>query len=290
MSRTLAFALHSGAGNTFAVATSTELGGRAGSLVAREVCRERGLDGLLEVRPVKAAEGCELRMVVWNADGSRAEACGNGLRCVAAFARERGLVASDRMRVVTDVGPREVELVRPRDVGTGRAVAARASLGHPTLVERAARIELGAGAVLAALVDVGNPHCVVFGAERELERLPQLGPALASHPLFAQGTNVELAWVEPVDGPFPARWGSSPGLLRSRIRARVFERGVGETAACGTGAVAVAFAAGELGLATLPAAVALPGGTLEVALDERGEAWLAGPIEDGSTPPRTERP
>jgi len=261
-------ALLHGAGNAFAVATTRELGGRGPAAVAREVCAARGLDGLLEVRP-READG-DVRMVVWNADGSRPETCGNGLRCVALFARERGLVAGDRMKVETDCGTREVELLR----AAGRVVRARAGLGPGRVLERAARLPLeGQGEVVAVLVDVGNPHCVVFVDAAGLARLGTLGPLLARHARFPAGANVELALApsEPV-----------PCERALPIRARVWERGVGETAACGTGAAAVAVAAAETGRGTWPLAVALPGGLLEIDCDGRGELWLTGPVAHGT--------
>lgn len=251
-------AILEGAGNVFAVATSEELAGRSAAELARAWCAEERLDGLLEVRA--PARGGDVGMVIWNADGSRAEACGNGLRCVALFARERGLAAADRLRVETDGGTRAVELLRR----AGAVVGARANLGAARIVEREAEIPLAGGApVRAVLVDVANPHCVVFVAQGELGRITALGPLLARHQRFSAGTNVELA---------------APGPGAGRFTARVFERGVGETAACGTGAAAIAVAAAETGRGTLPLAVALPGGILEVDRDRQGEVWLTGPV------------
>ena len=251
-----------GAGNVFAVATAAELG-RAQADVARGLCSARGLDGLLEVRP--AGSGGDLGMVIWNADGSRAEACGNGLRCVALFARERGLVETDRMLVETDCGARTVELLRR---GEG-VVAARAQLGPTRVVDLAASLEWRPGErVEAVLVDVGNPHCVVFVGPEGLSRLDELGPALTWHASFPAGTNVELA---------------VPAATGLPIRARVWERGVGETAACGTGAAAIAVAAEETGRGALPAVVELPGGRLEVERGNDGEVWLSGARQAGTT-------
>jgi diaminopimelate epimerase len=257
-------AILAGAGNLFAVATSEELAGRPAAEVAREWCLREGLDGLLEVRP--AAGDGDVGMVIWNADGSRAEACGNGLRCVALFARERGLAPGDRLRVETDGGTRAVELLRRG----GAVIGARASLGRARILESQTEIPLAAGApVRAVLVDVTNPHCVVFVAQDELGRITELGPALARHPRFPAGTNVELA---------------APGPGAARFTARVFERGVGETAACGTGAAAIALAAAETGRGALPLAVVLPGGTLEVDRDREGQVWLTGPVASGRRP------
>jgi diaminopimelate epimerase len=257
-------AILAGAGNLFAVATSAELAGRPAAEVARAWCAREGLDGLLEVRP--AARGGDVGMVIWNADGSRAEACGNGLRCVALFARERGLAAADRLRVETDGGTRAVELLRRG----GAVVGARASLGRARILDSEAEIPLAAGApVRAVLVDVTNPHCVVFVAPGELGRITALGPLLARHARFPAGTNVELA-------------AAGPGA--ARFTARVFERGVGETAACGTGAAAIAVAAAETGRGALPLAVGLPGGVLEVDRDLQGEVWLTGPVANARGP------
>jgi diaminopimelate epimerase len=268
VTRALLPAVLAGAGNVFAVLTVDELGGRPASALARELCAARGLDGLLEVRaPDGSAGGAagDLRMVIWNADGSRAEACGNGLRCVALFARERGLVAGDRVLVETDCGTRAVELLR--GTGPGRpVVAARACLGRARVLAVNERLELdGEPAPLeVALVDVGNPHCVLFVARPELARLERLGPALATHARFPAGTNVELACVDGRPGP---------------ITARVWERGVGETQACGTGAAAIALAAEATGRAALPAEIALPGGLLTIDRDDEGLVHLTGPVE-----------
>jgi diaminopimelate epimerase len=195
-------------------------------------------------------------MVIHNADGSRPEACGNGLRCVARFAREHDLAASDLVRVETDAGPRRVQLVRQ----DGEPRHARAWLGLARVLVERERLDAGAQSVEATLVDVGNPHCVVFVADERAAPLERLGPLLERHPRFPAGTNVE----------FVARRGG-------RLVARVWERGVGETAACGSGACAAAVAAAALGLEQLPLEVELPGGRLLVDRDESGEVLLEGP-------------
>ena len=260
MTRPFDFARIEGAGNVFAVMTGAELAARAARAradrrgpaeLARELCAEHGLDGLLEVRP--AGEGGDVRMVIWNADGTRPEACGNGLRCVALFARGAGLVSADRLVVETDRGPRVVELLRER----GEIARARAELGVARVLEPELDLELpgglrgpdGRSRVRCVHVDVGNPHCVIFVDEPGLDALEVLGPALVAHPHFPDGTNVELARCANHEDP---------------VRARVWERGVGETAACGTGAAAIAVAAEATGRGRLPLRVALPGGVLEV--------------------------
>lgn len=257
-------AIMAGAGNTFAVIDARDaapFGER--EVLARRWCAQppghsglRALDGVLFVEPGAAGEDC--RMVVHNADGSRPQTCGNGLRCVARFARESGLVASDRLRVGTDAGAREVELLRSR----GELVGARAEMGPPRSIERDVELVGAFGAVRATLVDMGNPHCVLFVDDERRAPVAELGAALERHPRFPQRTNVEFAAER--DG----RW-----------YLRVWERGVGETAACGSGACATTVAAVLAGRARSPLELRLVGGVLRVEWDGRGEVWLSGPCE-----------
>jgi diaminopimelate epimerase len=211
----------------------------------------RQLDGVLAM---ETCAGADVRMVVYNADGSRPEACGDGLLCVAAHA------AGERdgpVGVVTDSGARRVEVRSP----TAEGRPARGSLGPARVVETDVELELGSTSVRATLVDVGNPHCVLFVDELSDALVAELGPALERHERFANGTNVEL--VETAD---------------DALRARVWERGVGETRACGTGACALAAAAVESGRATWPVRVDYPGGRLVVDRADDGEVWMEGTV------------
>jgi len=250
--------LLSGAGNRFAV-----LDGFVEPLppdpaqLARELCGPgSGLDGLLLALP--PSEGGACRMVVYNADGSRPEMCGNGLRCVAKLAVEHGHVDAAPFVIETDAGPRLARV----ELRAGRVVMATIHMGRPVLVERAARLEVDGRAQLAALVEVGNPHCVLFVDDVERAPVESLGPRLERHARFPRGTNVEFL-----------------ELGSARARLRVWERGVGETAACGSGACAAAFAAVAHGLAQWPVTLELPGGTLRVDHDGAGGVLLTGPVE-----------
>lgn len=213
----------------------------------------RALDGVLVLAP--AREPGAVSMQVFNADGSRAEACGNGLRCLARFARELGHASADVVRVETDAGPRRVELLRTAD----EPLRARASMGVVRVDARGFELALAGHTLTAWGVDVGNPHCVIFVEELERAPLAVLGAALQVHERFPGGVNVELVRVH-----------------GARLELRVWERGVGETAACGTGACAAAFAAHATGRVRLPAAVELAGGPLVVGRDADGEAWIEG--------------
>jgi diaminopimelate epimerase len=246
---------YSAAGNRFAVVDAFErLPGDLPGL-ARGLCARHGLDGLLVgARPER---GGDCRMLVYNRDGSRAEACGNGLRVLARWAFE---TAHGGMELVveTDSGPRRVvSFVRGREV-----VIARAELGVPRLVARHEGLELGGEALGVTLVDLGNPHCVVFVADVARAPVASLGSTIENHARFPHRINV--SFVECAAG---------------RLLVRTWERGVGETAACGTGVGASAVAALAHGRVRAPVEVGTRGGRLQVDWDGRGVLALTGPVE-----------
>jgi len=261
MSARVEMTVMAGAGNTFGVFDAR---GEAPSVdrveLAQRVCAappaECGvakLDGLLFV---EADADADARMVIHNADGSRPEACGNGLRCVARFAREHGFAASDTLRIATDAGVREVELLREG----GQIVGARAQMGAPREIERDVELSGAFGSVRATLVDMGNPHCVLFVDDERTAPVHELGAALERHARFPRRTNVEFA-----------------AFREGSVQLRVWERGVGETAACGTGACATAVAALLADRAKSPVALQLPGGRLTVDWEGEGDVRLTGP-------------
>ena len=185
-----------------------------------------GADGLIILRPDTDAD---VRMEMYNADGSRAQMCGNGIRCVAHLARDHGHVGGDVVRVATDAGPREVILLDG---------AARVSMGRPALDPGSVPVKLAGASVIGQEVDVldrrfaitcvsmGNPHAVIFVEDVESFEVGRYGAALETSALFPERANV--AFVQ-VIGP-------------DRVRQRTWERGSGETMACGTGACAVCVA------------------------------------------------
>jgi len=199
-----------------------------------------GADGLLVVSP-----GSPIVMDYWNADGSSAEMCGNGLRCVARYAHDRGWADSAEFDVDTPAGIRRVrvgdELV---EVEIG-----------PTLIEGEETID---GEVYR-LVDTGNPHAVRVVEELDAIDLAEVGPLVAGQAGFDAGCNVELVVL---DG--------------DEVTMRVWERGVGETLACGTGMVAAAAVA--LDGADGVIRVHVPGGEGQVEIRDK-VAWLTGPAE-----------
>ena len=208
--------------------------------------RRRGIgaDGVLVVTPVDRGT---VAMDYWNADGSAAEMCGNGLRCVARYAVDRGLVDGTEFVVETAVGPRRVS------VGED---SVRAQLGPaaPTGTD----VEVAGYTLTPAAV--GNPHAVAFVPDCGQITVAADGPAIETAPVFPEGTNVSFATVVSPD----------------RIDLRVWERGAGETLACGTAAAASVAVALDRGLTGSAVRVGLPGGPLDVEILD-GEAWIEGP-------------
>ena len=262
----LRFSKMHGIGNDFVVADATRSSLPDAGQVRRLADRREGVgcdQVLMAVPPTDP--GHDLGVVIFNADGSRAEQCGNGMRCMAVFARERGLVASDEIRFETLGG---CVLAR---IGGGGSVRVR--MGVPRLepgeIPIAAsgratsyRLDVGGEEVRFAAVSMGNPHAVVRVPDVKAAPVARLGAALQSHPFFPEGVNVGFA--EP--------------LGRDRLRLRVFERGVGETRACGSGACAAVVAGRLSGELDADTRVELPGGALEIRWGGEGEAvWLTGP-------------
>ena len=222
-----------------------------------------GGDGLIMLAPSHAAD---IRMEMYNADGSRGDMCGNGIRCVARLAHERGLVRANPMIVETDAGLKTVEL----KLEGGRVVAATVDMGEPILEGRDIPVN-ASGRIIDYPLDVdgeyeqitavsmGNPHCVTFVGDDAIFKLADadfaaLGRKFEHHPFFPRRVNTEF--VLPVS--------------RHRLRMRVWERGSGETWACGTGACATLVAAVLTGHSERSATVQLRGGNLEIEWREDG--------------------
>jgi diaminopimelate epimerase len=244
--------------------------------------RHRGVgsDGiLLRCWPSGAVSDAITRMRIFNPDGSESEMCGNGIRIFARYMEATGAVEPGaEFTVETLAGP-----ITPRLLGDGmvRVDMGRARFSSLNIDLEATGVALGEGVVDAVLgaagcsfrytfVDVGNPHCIILVDDPAEVDLPTIGAAIERHPLFPNRVNVEFIRAE-ADGS---------------VRMRVWERGVGETQACGTGATAVGAAAVRLGLTSSPVTVHLPGGDLVIevgAEDEAGDGWRVfktGPAEE----------
>jgi len=229
--------------------------------LARMLCARHtglGADGLIlyGMRPGGA------RMRLWNADGSPSELSGNGLRCLAALvAREQGLDPADpsraTLRVDTTAGLKTLDLLAV----TGARYTFRAAMGAPTDLRQAV-IDVKGEPVSVVLLGVGNPQCIVLGPLPDQARFRAVGGALAVHPAFPEGTNVEFVQVDAAD----------------RVRILIWERGVGPTTSSGTGSSASAVAAAAFGGADRSVDVVAPGGTQRVEWREDG-IYLTGAAE-----------
>ena len=229
-------------GNDFLYVPRSEIGGIAEAAFAREVCDRRtgvGADGLIVYQSTQ--EGAS--MTLWNADGSRAEVSGNGVRALAALLLRRDDSSNACVAIETDAGVRR--LTRLERNGVRQTF--RSSMGLPS---EPVQISIAAGAesVQAVSLQIGNPQCVILGALPDVDRFRRLGEALERHPMFPDGTNVEFAEVE------------SP----TRVRILIWERGVGPTQSSGTGSCAALVAAAAFGGATHEAEVVAPGGAQRV--------------------------
>jgi diaminopimelate epimerase len=253
---------HEGAGNDFLVVLDPDDAIRFSVAQVRLLADRRrgiGADGIIRVGPGR--DGCDLSMELRNADGSEAEMSGNGIRCLGQAAVDAGLVSPPRFTVATAGGSRTVEYTPSDAPGWASASVdmGPARLGPDQPQEFDDR--------RARTVDVGNPHLVLLGPDTAAVDIAELGPKLQA--AFSGGINIEWITVDHDEG----------GEL---LDFRVWERGVGETLACGTGSVAAAAAARSWAVVRGEGTVRVrnPGGILEVTLgvDEGASTLLAGPV------------
>ncbi len=224
-----------------------------------------GADGTIRVTTGDAAP---VFMDYRNADGSVAEMCGNGIRCLAKYCFDRGLLVGTEAKIETRAGVRHVSVARGLD---GRVCEVTVDMGPPVFTPAEVPVRAVGERALAhavtvdgdvhtvAAVGMGNPHAVLVVDDPAASPVPTLGPRIETHGDFPHGTNVEFVAVR---GP-------------RELDMRVWERGVGETLACGTGACAAAVALAELGLTERAVDVRLPGGTLHI--DYRDTVLMTGP-------------
>jgi len=236
--------------------------------LALKLCERRfsvGADGLLLVENSSVAD---VKMRIFNADGSEAEMCGNGIRCFAKYCYENNIARKKELTVETLAGIKQIWLT----VKGGTVEAVKVDMGAPTL-ERSKLPMVGTGTCVnedlqvngekyrVTCLSVGNPHCVIFVDSVDDFPMQQIGPKIENHKFFPKKINVEFAQV----------------LNRKTVKVRVWERGCGETLACGTGACATVAAGNILGKVDSKVTVHLVGGDLEV--EYAGHLFLRGPAE-----------
>lgn len=227
-----------------------------------------GSDGLVLIAPSTVAD---FRMEMYNADGSRAEICGNASRCVGKYVYEHGMTRRMQITLETDAGIKSLRLTLEGD----KVSRVQVDMGEPVTECDRVPCLLGSGVVTQCSIRVldrtfaitpvsmGNPHGVIFLSEPvETFDVRRYGPVLEQHPAFPEKVNIEFVNV------------LSPG----RLRMRVWERGSGVTLACGTGACATLVAASLCGLAQRRATVVLDGGELDIEWNEAsGHVYMTGP-------------
>lgn len=243
--------------------------------LARRMCDRRtgvGADGLIFLSRPRVEADVQMRM--WNADGSRSPNCGNGLRCVAKLAYERGWACTNPMRIQTDAGVLSVRLtIEP----PGRVALVRVDMGTPIFEPAKIPVALPGQRILQAplplpgqilsmtCVSMGNSHAVIFVDALADVPLHEWGPQIERHPLFPDRVNAHFAVVE----------------SRERISMISWERGAGPTQACGTGACAVAVAANLTGQADRAVTVRPPGGELQIEWREDNDhVFMTGPAAE----------
>lgn len=223
-----------------------------------------GFDQLLVVETYSGEEA-DFRYRIFNADGSEVEHCGNGSRCFARFVYDQGLTQKTSIPVMTKSGRIVLDLQDSNLVKVNMGIPRLEPAEIPFIFQQRQMlytVEIGQNSVQLAAVSMGNPHAVLQVADTETAPVALLGPTLESHPLFPKRVNVGFMQI----------------INPQQIRLRVFERGVGETRACGTGACAAAVAGRLQGLLAEQVQVDLPGGRLQIAWQGEGQpVYMTGP-------------
>ena len=220
-----------------------------------------GSDGMIFITPASSA-AADFTMRIFNADGSEARMCGNGIRCVGKYVYDKGLTDKTSIDIDTLSGIKHLVL----QIQDGKACGATVSMGHVTVSDELP-IPIGscdeASSLVCTPVNVGNPHAVFFVPDAEAVPLAVLGPRIEHHESFPGGVNAEFVQV----------------LSSHELRMRVWERGSGITLACGTGACASVAAAVSKGYCPKeePIAVQLDGGALQITVQANGEVFMTGP-------------
>jgi diaminopimelate epimerase len=229
-----------------------------------------GADGLILITPSDKADA---RMIMYNADGSMAEMCGNGIRCVAKFVYDHNICRKPILNIESGTGIKEITVT----VEKGRVTQARVNMGLPILRPGDIPIKPGLeNLVLAPInidgdhfqftaVSMGNPHCIIYVDDIRTFPVDKIGPKIESHPFFPRKTNVEFVQV----------------LSFNEVRQRTWERGSGETLACGTGASAVCVAGVLTGRTGRRLTNHLSGGILVLEWENAGApVFMTGPCEE----------
>ncbi len=222
-----------------------------------------GGDGVILISPSKIADA---RMDMYNSDGTAGAMCGNGVRCVAKFVHDHGIARKDEIAIETDGGLKRIRVIE-KDAA-GNATWLRVDMGEPAYGELEIPldvVDVDGTPIRITPVSMGNPHGVVFVKEITDDHVFKIGPILEHHPLFPNRANIEFVQV----------------LSSTELRMRVWERGSGETLACGTGASASCVASVLTQRASRSVTVHLIGGDLQIEWDEAtNHVFMTGPATE----------
>ena len=229
-----------------------------------------GSDGLILIMP---SDEADVRMRMFNSDGSESQMCGNGIRCVAKYSYDHGLVSKDEIAVETLAGVKTLKLT----IGNGKVSKVRVNMGPPYLLRKEIPmagdadsqcidqpLDVNGQELLVTCVSVGNPHCMIFVDDAAAVDLNGLGPAIENHPAFPERINAHFVQII---GP-------------SEVKIATWERGSGITLACGTGATATCVACALNEKTGRQVLAHLPGGDLELDWADDGNVYMTGPATE----------
>ena len=264
------FAKYHGLGNDFVLVDATRQELPDFSRAARAVCDRRfgiGADGLILLWPLDKEN---VKMRIFNSDGSEAEMCGNASRCVPLFLQEKGFTTTPHLTLHTLAGPIVTDIIDPAerlvrvDMGVPRLTRGEIPVqGNATEKAIEVPLEVNGQSLTGTAVSMGNPHFVIFVPDISQIALEKIGPQIETHPFFPRKTNVEFVQV----------------IDEHTLRMRVWERGAGITQACGTGACATLVAAVLTGHSQPQADILLDGGTLHIEWPQQAHVWMTGPAQ-----------
>lgn len=267
----ISFTKMQGTGNDFVLLDALRQSVRMTSGLARTLCDRRFGVGADQVLVLAKSTVADFKMLIYNADGSQVEMCGNGIRCLARYVYERGHTKKRKMTLETLAGVRTTVLKRANvqvDMGAPVLEAALVPtqgkgrvIDHPFSLKDISRKANKTVNLEMTCVSMGNPHAVIFVADVDSIPLEEWGPVIEQHPFFPKKTNVEFVQVKDPDN----------------ARVRVWERGSGATLACGTGACAVVVAGVLTGQFHRRVTLSLPGGDLAVEWAPNNHVYLTGP-------------
>lgn len=267
----LSFFKFQGTGNDFVIIDEIDKSYDLKPEEIKKICNRHfgvGADGLILAQD---SHGADFKMIFFNPDGTQAQMCGNGIRCLAKYLFDHGRTEKNRFVIETQAGFRMISL----EVTEGKARSVKVNMGQPNFIAKIVPatvptdefinqpLTVNGRELKATILSLGNPHCVVFVDDLATFPIADIGGKVENLPIFPERVNIEFAQL----------------VSRNEIDLKVWERGAGLTLACGTGACATLVAAVKNGLSERRVRVNLPGGSLDIHWAESDNVYLSGPAE-----------